>query len=187
MSDEKDLSTREGALGFAEFCRGKMREEFEREGCFEVDGYPFAGFVFATYDPDACRATERVEPLPCALPAWVNEVLPPSQHTRLFGMAVRDFARLTRALGVMVMSEAWVAESVESRDDLQANLEDHPGRGEALFMLLEHRETGRLQWRADISRTPTRVGEWCEIPYRAVCGRLVGLSDEVPPPAKESN
>lgn len=193
-----NLETKQDVLRFCELRRAEMVRCFERLGRFECNGYSFGAYVFATHamqtpaDPTQLddykpgRKLGRVEAQLCRLPPLIYDLLPPEQHTAVFGHVVKAFAKVTRSVGALLMSETWHVSYAgkaagkspeEIRGELPENLEDAPGRREALFMHLEHGLTGRRIWFAQIQRNPTLVEPWQENPMEDAKGRLVDLVD----------
>lgn len=195
-----DLSTKAGVLRFCELGRAEMVGCFERLGRFEMNGYSFGAYVFATHGIKVpATPDDRVDPsnwqtggkLPrvaadlCRLPKVITDLIPPEQHTQLFAHVMRSYSRITKALGTLVMTEMWHANMTpadgqspeEARAQLPDNLEHAPGRGEGLYMQLEHSATGRRVWWCEIKREPTRLGEWELREMEDAQGRLVNLAD----------
>jgi hypothetical protein len=186
-----DLSTEAGVLRFCELRRAEMVGCFERLGRFESNKFSFCGYVFATHavevpadwaDLDGWKtgaklariAAERVR-----LPAKLHGVVPEAQETALFAITTRRFAKLTRAIGVLLMTEMWHVprKTRAERDSLPGRLQDYkgPDRGEALYVQVEHTATGRRVWAAEIKRLPTRLGPWVDRTPDDAEGRLVDL------------
>lgn len=186
----KDLATAAGALAFARARLDEMAACFRRLGRFESNGHSFNAFVFATCEPladgrpgrklDVCRALE-FRPAPLAL-----ALVPPRMHTKIFGEALRAYAKASRAIGILVMTEMWMVHQEgepgvpieEMRKRLPRSLEDAPQRREQLVCWLEHAATGHRLWRSEILREPTRLDPWEEKADQAPHGgRLIGLVD----------
>lgn len=188
-----DLSTKAGVLRFCELRRAEMVGCFRELGRFESNRFSFCGYVFATHaikvppdpaDLDGWKtgaklprvAAERVR-----MPAALHGVIPEAQETALFSVATRQFAKLSRAVGALVMSEMWslATESREERGRFPERLQDYEGpeRRENLYMNLEHAATGRRTWYAEITREPTRLGPWVERPSSDAEGRLIDLAE----------
>lgn len=180
-----DLTTIDGTLKFCADKRAEMESAFARDGRFEsAHGYSFMAWVFATHDLDETKLhpgkkLDRPEALACDLPRLFQALVHPRRLTDLFGKSVREFAALTRATGVLLLTEMWHATTPEGgkRSDLPPSLADAPGRSERLVMFLEHSEIGCRQWFAEIRRDPTRLDPWQETRNLAVGGRLVNLTD----------
>ncbi len=203
-----DLATEQGALAFCEEKRREMEAVFGDLGRFEMNGYSFGGYVFAThqvmppegpqpYGPSKPRTLEDVIecwrtgdllPAPraerCRLPSFVRLVIPDDQHTAFFGRAIRALSDKSRAVGVVVMGEAWfafpdhvpgeTAEQVRAR--LPESLADADGREEGLFLRLEHKAAGVRMWTKRISRNPDRLeADWVPLDLPEGEGRLVDL------------
>jgi hypothetical protein len=85
------------------------------------------------------------------------------------------------AVGVAVISEAWLARSEGPRDALPANLSTYAGREEVLFVAVEHRaiDGGATRcWRASITRDAAGVptlGPFLLTAGGETSGRMVGL------------
>jgi hypothetical protein len=194
---DRHLDTSAGVLRFCELRRREMAEGFTREGRFEVRGQSFAGYVFATHEvgspPSRGAPIEawkvgakraHVEAIPVYLPEWAGALIEPHQATELFSQCVRQYTRLTRAIGTLVMSEIWTVrlegdreQAKAARDALPRSLEDADNRRESLFMMLEHSATGQRQWWSAIKRNPTRLEPWTEAKMDDAEGRLIGLSN----------
>jgi hypothetical protein len=185
-----DLSTPQGVLRFCEMRRAEMVRCFERIGRFEANGYAFCAYVFATHEakapaeltPEAWKPgpkLARVEPTLCQLPDWVMDQFPPEVHTQILGKTLGFFAKVTRALGVVLMTEMWMVSlpNKEDRAALPESLEHAPGRREGLMMSLEHSATGRKMWFAEIKRNPTRLEPWEERTPEDAEGRLLNLAE----------
>ncbi|MEY4545372.1 MAG: hypothetical protein RL685_1567 [Pseudomonadota bacterium] len=194
----RDLSTSAGVLDFARARRQEMANCFRRLGRFDSNGYSFEAYVFATHalrtpsDPGDLSAwrtgkkLDRVAPLMCRMPREAHLFVGPADATALMGQAIRHYARLTRAVGVLFMTEMWRVHqekresqtSEQARAELPRNLEHAPGRTEELAMWVEHSATGHRYWHADIKREPTRLEQWQEQSgYTPDRGRLVNLVD----------
>jgi hypothetical protein len=187
-----DLSTKAGVLRFCELRRAEMVGCFERLGRFEMNGYSFGGYVFATHDVNSDgwktgAKLDRVNAELCRMPKALIDQIPPGRQTEVFAHVMREFTKLTRAIGTVVMTEMWHVtmpgkpgkSAEEVRDELPDSLEHAPGRCEALYLQLEHGATGRRVWVAEIKRNPTRIEPWYE-PYGPgetdMKGRLVDLA-----------
>lgn len=183
-----DLSTSAGVLRFCELRRAEMVACFERLGRYESNGFACGAYVFATHDLlrpskaagiDDWRTGKRlaaVEAALCRLPSVLFDVLPPRQHTTLFGNTLRAYAKITRAIGSLVMMEMWSARA-KDRDDLPDDLSQVPGRMESLYMMVEHSAVGRRIWLAEIKRDPTRLEPWKDATPAEAKGRLVDLTE----------
>lgn len=188
-----DLSTRAGVLRFCELRRAEMVGCFHELGRYEVNGFSFGGYVFATHamvvpkDPRGIddwktgAKLNRVTAERLSMPAGLHGVLPPERETEVFSFTARRYSKLTRAIGSVVMTEVWsvMTESREERDKFPERLGDYDGpeRCEQLFMHLEHAATGERTWTALIERNPTRLGPWEERPFTASEGRLIDLAE----------
>jgi hypothetical protein len=193
-----DLSTKSGVLAFAKRERERMSAEFDKSGRFERRGFAFDAWVFATHaiDHDPSRtgvdAFVRAGRLPavtacrCSPPALLAVVDDPGMQKDGYAHVIAEYAKMTRAIGTLFMSEIWVGqanlpkeakrEDFEAwRDARPASIEDWDDRREALYMALEHTATGRLFWSAPITRKPTRLGAWEELKFDDAEGRFVGL------------
>jgi hypothetical protein len=84
-----------------------------------------------------------------------------AKRTRVFGQAVRDVARASKALGVLLMMDAWHASSDKAPDDHHYGWIEENQDGEALFMRLEHRAFARpYAWASPIHRNPLQLDPW---------------------------
>jgi hypothetical protein len=192
-----DLSTERGVLNFCERQRQEMVRCFERLGRFEVNGYSFGAWVLATHavaSPPLSTASdlkdwkrgERLaapQAMRCQMPAAARLLLPPDQHTKLFGLTLRHMNELSGAIGTVVMAECWHAgaphvegqTAQQARAALPDSLEDYDRRQEAMFLRLEHKVAGERFWRKAITRDPTRLGPWEPLDARSAGGYLVDL------------
>jgi hypothetical protein len=178
-----DVTTPDGILAYCAKLRAAMAALFLLTGRFESpNGFSFTAHVFATHDFDGGMTTgkklDQIEVLPCSLPKWMQD-FPRQAHTEIFGQALRAYARLARATGVVFIGETWTLTLPEGkgREDFPGDLEEAPGRRECLFMQLEHIDLGRKHWMAEIRREPTSLDEWLEEPVDETHGRLVDLVD----------
>jgi len=186
-----NLETREGVLRFCERQRDEMEKVWHRKGRFESNGYSFEGYVFATHDVETDRhaktvddATRTGEPygevraMRCRLPPLARLMFPGESNSEQFGYFMRLFATAARAIGTLVMAEAWLLDLPEgvNREDLPRSLEDAPGRIEALYMIVEHPATGRVLWHCRISRDPRRLHSWVQRAPEDGEGRLVDIA-----------
>lgn len=195
---DRHLDTSAGVLRFCELRRREMADHFRHHGRFEVNGYSFTGYVFATHDIRAPRDPERSHPdqwktgpkfdhvqaLTLRLPEVIGMVVPNSQITLLWSRVIREYSKLTRAIGTLILSETWLVHAPEGttdvreyRDTLPESLEDADNRQESLVMLLEHTAAGRKQWFSEIKRNPTWLAPWRELPVGDLEGRLTNLSN----------
>jgi len=175
-------------MRFCELRRAEMAADFHRVGRYECNGFAYGGYVFAQH---AVRAPVALAPedwatgakLPCitamplTLPRLIGETMPWQQITSFFGRTAREYARATRATGVLFMTEAW---RVEAEGDVPPDrpygwVEKQPNRKEALMMMLEHPQHGRQMWAADILREPTRLEPWREYGGTLTAGRLANM------------
>lgn len=192
-----DLATERGVLNFCERQRQEMVRCFERLGRFEVNGYSFGAWVLATHAVAAPPPNARVnledwrrgEQLPaaqamrCQMPIEARFLMPPDQHTKLFGLTLRHMSELSGAIGTVVMGECWHASAPRvdgqtpqaARASLPDSLEDYDGRQESLFLRLEHKVLGERFWGKPIMRNPTRLGPWELIDVRSAGGYLADL------------
>jgi hypothetical protein len=192
-----DLSTKAGALRFAELRRAEMVGRWETLGRWEVNGFSFGGYVFATHE--AVMPTEvprdlrelkwptgaklpKVTALPLRLPRAALLMLRPEDATAFFAFCVQRYTEATRALGTLIMAESWLVQTAEgedphARERMAKNLEDEPDRQEILMMSLEHSAVGQRVWRARIHRDPDRLDPWQDdgSPVEME-GRLTGLA-----------
>jgi hypothetical protein len=190
-----DLTTRAGVLRFCELRRAEMAGQFREQGRYDVNGYSFAGYVFATHalaphqadpsNPKPGRKLERVAAELVTLPTYVADLFghDPTKIKDFYALAVRSFAKGTRAIGTLMMTEMWYVEARSQgrapdlvRDEYPESLEDADDRHEGLMMLLEHSATGRVMWRAEIKRNPSRLEPWEDMTPGDAEGRLVNLT-----------
>jgi hypothetical protein len=190
-----DLSTRAGALAFARRERERMVAEWDKHGRFERRGFSFDAWVFATHAVDRDPSRSGVEAyatgarLPavaavrCSPPLLLAAIDDPAVAKEGYAHVIREYAKTTRAIGTLFMSEIWTGAftapdreaAKRERAERPESLEDWDDRGEALYMALEHTATGRLFWLARITRNPTRLGAWEEKRFDDAEGRFVGL------------
>jgi hypothetical protein len=119
----------------------------------------------------------RITARPVTLPRLIGETMPWQQITGFFGRTVREYARATRATGVLFMTEAWRTE-VEGDappDRAYGWVEKQPNRKESLMMMLEHPAFAREMWFADILREPTRLEPWRKTEGSLGKGRLADM------------
>jgi hypothetical protein len=171
-----------------------MARCFERVGRFEMNGYPYGGYAFATHElrvdmgdpavalrPEAWVTGPRhphVIAVRMSLPAAVGELMRPEQITAFYGHIIEAFARATRARGVLLMTEAWRLkyEGEAPPDRPYGWVSKDPEREEVLMMSLEHVDFGTHIWFAAIRREPTRLEPWEKSPVdQAGKGRLTNL------------
>jgi hypothetical protein len=195
-----DLDTEAGVLAFCERWRARMVDAWEQHGTFEVNGFSFGGYVFATraivnerFDTELCLVEfgVAVAALPVMAPAVVR-FYPEEKHTECFGFILREYVKKSEAEGTLVMGEAWFArppEHVRTKEQALAwraeqprDMEDFAEKGESLFMSLEHRSFGSRFWRNPIARGPSRLEGWKEDGAPAA-GRLVHLGAEKQEPS----
>lgn len=169
-----DLTTRAGALRFAEQARDEMARVFRRDGRWSSRGASMAVVIFKTHGIDRAGAetpagwatgerfaraqAELMSPPPFA-------GLVGAELTTAVGAAARHYARLTRAVGALVMQEMWFAESSDPDRDIERPhgwVTSSGDRREQLHMRLEHMTMGVVQWRAEIRRHPTRLDPWLQ-------------------------
>ncbi len=198
---DPDVSTPQAVLDFCAAKRREMADVFALNGRFETrEGFSFLGYIFATAlakgDPPVWEKWPQPEVVRCALPRVMLHL--PIHHTALFSAAFKQLARDSRATGSLLMAEQWMApvkldpdkvdpndkDAVRAalyaeRDKLPDSLEDAPGRGEGLLMVLEHIDLGRLTWQAVITRNPTRLGEWQERDWPDAEGRFIGVVNKL--------
>lgn len=176
-----DLSTKAGVLRFCELRRAEMVGCWQTLGCWEVNGFSFGGYVFATHEAEMPTEVPtdlsqlkwptgaklpKVTALPIRLPRAGLLMLPPEDATAFFAFSVQRYTEATRALGTLIMAESWQVHTAEGEDPRAArermakNLEDEPGRQEILMMSLEHSAVGQRVWRAQIHRDPDRLDPW---------------------------
>jgi len=117
-----DLSTKKGIERFVVLRQLEMTRCFEQKGRFETsNGLAYMAYVFARHgintpslhNPKTWttgRELAAIQAVPVELPPDVIEQTDWKYRTRLLGNALREFARLTRATGVLIMTEAWFVE-----------------------------------------------------------------------------
>ncbi len=207
-----DLSTKAGALAYAERTRRGMVQCFERLGRFEANGFSYGATLFITHEPPSAKAMRRValevgqgevlklapgpklsrvEPMAVNLPTWMHglpgsETINAHTHARdIFSQAVKAFAKMTRAVGVVFTAEAWTVMTnaapgqtpQQVRDQLPADLGQADNRGECLFVSIEHAALERRYiWRSVIG-AKRKIGPWVEQDWHDAQGRMVGLVD----------
>lgn len=178
-----DLNKAADVLRFCREQRDEMEANWRRNGCFEVNGFSFAAWVFATrkfdtthIDPKLWVPGERLERPKaqyCALPRIGHLVTQNKRGTDVFAYVLREYARATAAIGAVICAEIWAIElegykkdeeARRARAELPEDLGDAPGRVERLYMSLEHSAIGQRCWWADIRRDPTRLEPWLELP-----------------------
>jgi hypothetical protein len=181
-----DLSTKDGVLRFCELMREGMVEAFTANGRFEHLGTSYFAWVLATHRMvrgQALRFTtgerlEMITPYPVEIPPRVMGLIPPNQQTSYFGKVIQEYARITRASGVLVMSEAWrlsgdaAVEHAEAKARPYGWVEKHAEREEVLMVSLQHKTFGVQQWYAVIRRDPTRLEPWEHMAPTGAEGRL---------------
>lgn len=187
-----DLSTQAGALHFCESKRAEMVRCFERVGRFEENGESFCAYIFATHAisaPKNARRTDdfktgrKLERPVAELVRLPNnplvQLLSPPQQKDCFAHVVSCQAKLQKAIGYVLLSEMWHAKArtKEERNEWPDSLEYAPGRGEALFMAVEHQALGQKSWKAEILREPTRLLEWETLDLQESEGRFIDLTD----------
>jgi hypothetical protein len=188
-----DLSTPAGVLRFCELRRAEMVGCFERLGRFESNKFAFCGYVFATHavkvpsdpsDLDGWKTgakLDRVTAERVRLPAALHDVIPEAQESAVFSLATRQFAKLSRAIGALLMTEMWCVQKKtrEQRAALPERLQNYHGadRGEGLYVQVEHAAVGRRVWVAMIKRQPTRLEPWVDCTPDDAEGRLVDLAE----------
>lgn len=195
-----DLSTQAGVLRFCESKRAEMVRCFERVGRFEGNGQSFVAYLFATHEVDRSGARNPGEwktgakyPCPRAVPCRVPKSplidiigsLDPNGLKDMFAHVLRLQGKLQKAIGYVLMTEMWFVkvegtteeEAQREREKMPESLEDQPGRGEALYMSVEHQALGQRAWRAEILREPTRLLEWEAMESQGLAGRFADLTE----------
>jgi hypothetical protein len=191
------LDTLEEVLNFCALKRAEMEACHGREGRFEVNGYSFGGYVFATRaivggPPDfPTEPLGHVEAVTVRMPAFLRMLLPASEHTRAFGHCMRECVKKSEAVGTLFMGETWMAAAphpnmtqaeVEAwRKTQPADMGEFADKREGLVMMLEHKTFGRRTWRNMIERNPTRLVGWREGELHPESGRVVNLGAEPAP------
>lgn len=191
-----DLSTKDGVLRFCARQRDEMERVWTKRGRFESkSGLAYTGYAFNRHavEPPFVqrpqggfslrrgRELERIEACPLNLPpatlwpGWMDG----SNATEIFGQLVEAYCRAGRAVGVLTMSEAWMANVDEMPDTFEYGaVGRHPNRTEVLWMVLEHISIGTISWVGRITRNPTRLHPWQQSPVLkpSDCeGRLTNL------------
>lgn len=98
---------------------------------------------------------------------------------------VRTAAQVTRSVGVIFMSECWLAtfENKDAADKSMRNnksVEEVPGREEVVLFHLEHRALGREKWVATIRNEGGKklLGDFSKVDSVSTTGRFDGLLPE---------
>ncbi len=129
-----DLSTKAGALAYAERTRRGVEQCFERLGRFEQNGFSYGAILLITHEPPSTKAIrraalqlrqnetlpnfhgpklDRVQPMPVNLPKWMHgmegseTIGGHTQQREIFSQAVKAFAKMTKAVGCLFTAEAW--------------------------------------------------------------------------------
>lgn len=167
-----DLSTRAGALRFAELRREELRRKYEACGKLERD---LTFWVFATYawSPEPVLTRERfvrrgpkldkVTALTCPIPQLAFEKLG-LEATRFAGRVISELAKATAAVGVFFVMESWGVD-VDDSDEVEERpygwIGESPERFEALYASLEHVALPQpWRWATAVHRDPLRVDPW---------------------------
>lgn len=191
-----DLSTPEAVLQFYAEAREWMAERWRENGRFESNGFSFEGWTLATHRVKMDPANPmnwvpgepygKVVPLLCRLPGVISLMFPDESGTRLFGQFLKKYAAATKAVGTIVMGEAWMVEfkspegqppmtkeeAEAEREKLPESLEHAEGRKEHLFCALEHVTLGKKFWTAEIERNPDLLMPWKDKEMEQSEGRL---------------
>lgn len=181
-----DLTTAAGALRFAELRRAEMTGCFNRLGRYEVEGLSFCAFVFATHAINGTQTgpkLARVEARQVVLPRAAQALVPPDQHADVFGTWLRSYAKVSRAIGVLVMNEQWqIRKPFDSSKTIEEQaapiaeaFDDDTTRREVLAMWMTHPAAGHRHWMANIHRAPTRLDPWVSLRTSPVGGSLVNV------------
>jgi hypothetical protein len=166
-----DVSTRAGALRFAELRREEMRRQYLSDGRLAKN--PLI-YIFATHSFRANIGAETVETavrtgarlarvtaIPCPLPDDVRAKLGPTSMTRVYGKVIRIAARAAKAVGVLVTMDGWFADASQAPDDHHYGWVEENKDGEGLLMLLEHKALAHpMSWTSTIRREPLRLDPW---------------------------
>ena len=177
-----ELDTLAGILHFCDEQQKDMIRIWNQKGRFEANGYSFQGWVLATHMPTGDRADplnwkpgtklEGIKPMLCRLPQFVHLISPDGSNTDLFSCFLKHYARATAAVGTIVQGEAWMVtiggegenlskeEVYRRRAEMPKSLGEVPGRTEAMFCSLEHKEFGNYWWTCEIHRNPDRLSDW---------------------------
>jgi hypothetical protein len=164
-----DVSTRAGALRFAELRRGEMVRQYLAWGRLEKN--PLL-YVFATHDfsydtdlgPSSFRTRAKlpeVRAVPIPLPEAAKEKIPVHARTRILGQAVRLIAKVSKASGVLLMMDSWFSSGENAPEDHHYGwIEENP-EAEGLYMRLEHQHLAHpVAWAALIHRDPLSLDPW---------------------------
>lgn len=162
-----DLSTRAGAFRFAELRRGELVHQYLAKG--ELEPNPLL-YLFVTHElridlslNPPLRVGRKV-PKPvavaCPMPSMVRK-MDPKRRTRVFGDAMRDIARASKAVGILLVMDAWFSSSDKAPPDHHYGWIEENQDGEGLMVRLEHRALSRpYAWGAMIHRDPLRLDPW---------------------------
>lgn len=191
-----DLSTPEAVLQFYADTREWVAQKWREKGEFRSNGFSFEGWALGTHrvkmDPSnptlwvPGEPYGKVVPLLCRLPAVIALMFPNESGTRLFGTLLKKYAAATKAVGTIVVGEAWVVEfqapegqppmtkeeAQAERDKMPESLEHAEGRKEHLFCSLEHITLGKHFWTAEIERNPDILMPWKDKGIESSEGRL---------------
>lgn len=181
-----DLSTRAGALRFAELRRGEMTRRYLTHGSLETN--PLI-YVFATCNARIDHTTSppsmktgaklpHVMAVPCKIPDSIREIVDPRKVTQLAGAVVAKMAAATKAVGVLVTMDTWYAAEEKAPEDYHYGWVEENQDGEGLYMSLEHRElTTAMCWFSVIHRNPLRLDPWKGGPRQPGGARLANFID----------
>lgn len=180
-----DLSTMAGVLRFAELRRAEMHGEYLSRG--ELEENPLF-CLFATHDMLLTGDPERplrtgvklpkVSAVRCPVPEFVRQKLGWQQMTKGMGRAIKEMAKSTKAVGVLLMMDAWTTSSEPPEDRDYGWIEEQSDRREALTVILEHKLLPHpIQWTSFIWRDPLRLDPWVKTEPSESKGRLTGFVD----------
>lgn len=163
-----DLATRAGALRFAELRREEMRRYYLTHGRLEKNPvfWVFANYAFARSTKAGelvgrGQKLDKVTALPCPFSDALWRKLG-SDTTAYAGRIIKEVAAATKAMGVLLIMDAWVADGAhEPADQHYGWIEKDPEKREGLYASLEHKLIPRpMRWSAFIHRDPLRLDPW---------------------------
>lgn len=164
-----DLSTKAGALRFAELRRAEMQGYYLKHGALEKS--PFF-YMFATHGftiPENRRDLPRTGKKLPEVTAWatpvpraMREKLEWRDVTLVMGDLLKEAAKVTKAVGVLVMMDSWIARAdLTPEDGHYGWIEERPDKLEALYMGLEHVTLVQpMRWMSLITRDPLKLEPW---------------------------
>lgn len=160
-----DLKTYEGALAYTRSLLPLVRQTFDRDGYHST-----MAFVMVSRSPETF---EPLDEIGIAITA-PEKGFTDQASKDAFSDALRDIIVRCEAVGVVFVSEIWMARAEKDeiekvqRFSRQGSLEHYPGRTEALYVSLEHSQRGHATaFHAEITRPngkdgPPVVADWRE-------------------------